>query len=366
MKSNIITYIIIAISILSFSCEEERVRPEFLENENLSTELPSILPAEQGFNIDDLNYAVTKARDISNLKSLLIIRNGYIVTEEYFNNYNQDSIHRTYSVTKSIISALIGIATEEGYIESENDPIYQYLEPLGYTFSEEKKAITIKHLLTMTSGLKWNEQSSEDSDAWYNATDKVEFIINLPLENEPGEVWNYNTPEVHLLSVILTEATGMSTLEYADIKLFGLLGISKREWHKVGNYYYGGSYLDLRSRDMAKIGILYVNKGVSNNENIISWNWIQNTLEITGAQNSGWFWGNISEANYGYLWWQDTGRIHASFFASGYGGQLIYCVPALDLVVVTTAQFDQYTDIAAQENDLIGLVVNYIVPSLIK
>ncbi|MFC2103921.1 serine hydrolase domain-containing protein [Bacteroidota bacterium] len=365
MKSNIL-YTLIVITIIFISCEEERTRPEFPKNNNLSSELPTMSPAKQGFNTVELASALNAASSFLNLKSLLIIRNGYIVTEEYYNEYTQDSIHRVSSVTKSVVSALIGKAIEEGYITSENDSIYKYVEPLGYTFSEEKKAITIKHILTMTSGLKWNDQSSENYNAWYNADDKVQFILDLPIEKKPGEVWNYNTPPIHLLSVIITETTGMSTLAYADESLFGPLGIIEREWYQVDDYYYGGSYLYLRARDMAKLGMLFVNEGISGNEEIVSWDWIERTLKITIAQNTGWFWGNISEGNYGYLWWQDTGRIHASFFALGYGGQLIYCVPALDLVVVTTATYNQYTDIAAQENDLIGLVVNYIVPSLIN
>jgi len=175
-------------------------------------------PLASGQNIDNelLEEAYDEANQMSGLKSLLVSRNGVLVAEDYFTDMGAEDLYHTRSVTKSVVSALIGIAVEEGFIQNTDQKLSDYLSPLGYSLEGEKSDITIEHLLTMSAGFEWNEFTDNYSYVdWIRADDQIEYCIEGDLVYSPGERFGYSSEEVHLLSVILTEATGMSTHDFA-------------------------------------------------------------------------------------------------------------------------------------------------------
>jgi CubicO group peptidase (beta-lactamase class C family) len=298
-------------------------------------------PEEHFMNVTILNELVQFINDQGYaIDSLLIIREGYLVLEEYFSPYYRSRPHQLYSVTKSITSSLIGIAIEKGFIKNIDQRVIEFLP--GYeiaSLNTWKENITIKHLLTMTSGLQWDETIPyTHSDNTYiqlmNSPDWLQFIFDQNVTNEPGVEWNYNTGGSHLLSAILERATGQSTSSFADEYLFGPLGIVEYTWttdpQGITN---GGSGLSMYSRDMAKFGYLYLNNGSWEGQEIVSNNWVvestKNPINLT------------STTDYGYQWW-----IHPylqSYNAAGYEGQHIFIFPTKDMVITFTSSIPQGT-----------------------
>jgi CubicO group peptidase (beta-lactamase class C family) len=266
--------------------------------------------------------------------SLLIVRNGYLVKDNYANSYDSKTRHQIYSVTKSIISALVGIALEEGKIQSIDQPIADYFPEMMNDTSITKKSITIKHLLTMTSGFNWPElaipyTSSENPLVqMYESPNQVKFILERELSKEPGEFYNYSSADSHLLSAIVQLAVGKTTEQYAREKLFKPIGITDIEWPSdEQGISLGGAGLFLLPVDMARFGYLYLRNGMWEDQQIIPSAWVE---QSTILQASGMF-------KYGYLW-----RIgdEGDYYAMGYRGQFILISPKLDLVVVFTGDLE--------------------------
>lgn len=264
--------------------------------------------------------------------SLLVVRNGRLVMEAYFHSYNHRARHDTYSCTKSVTSALIGIALREGYIESLDQRALDFLPDVDLPADDPRYAITIEDLLTMRCGFDWPESSTPYSSGqnilmqmlW--SPDWVEFILDQPMATTPGSVFNYNSGCSHLLAVILQEATGMPPLSFARQYLFEPLGITAVSWMRDGTgTNFGGGGLWLRPRDMAKFGQLYLQGGVWDGQQILPVDWVE---------------ASISGPSYGYQWWRLAGDAYA---ALGYRGQRIVVYPDLDMVVVVTADQDSST-----------------------
>ncbi|MFW9922490.1 MAG: serine hydrolase domain-containing protein [Candidatus Thorarchaeota archaeon] len=306
-------------------------------------------PEKQGIN-GTLLDALANYVDMSfyNQDGILIIKNGYIVFEKYYNDYNAASLHHIFSITKSIVSALIGIALDEGYLTNLDQKVIDFFP--DYTIanmSTWKQEITIRHLLTMTSGLEW----SGDDPKWFellSAENAVQFMLNLPMSHEPGTTYNYNTGSSQLLTAILQRVTGITCLEFANEKLFSPLGIKNVVWEKDNQgINYGGTLMALTPRDLAKIGYLYLNNGTWEEQQIISREWIENST--------------ISHLNsflgfkMGYLWTIDTLREY--YFGMGAQGQKLCIFAKYDLVIVFTA-FDSTYQLY---NNLLD---NYILPAL--
>lgn len=279
--------------------------------------------------LPSLEDAYTKARSLENVRSLLVSHKGKLVSEEYFGTFPIDSLEHVRSVTKSVMATLIGIAIDKGYIKSVDESIATYLGDEA----KSKEGITIKHVLSMTSGIEWQEVMADtELDAWRGAPNQTTYILNKLQESAPGENWEYSTGIIHLLSPILANATGMSTLEFANKYLFKPLDIENVGWIKLKDgHYSGGSRLQLKPRDMIKIGQLYANKGVFNGKRIVSESFIK---EATSPQNPpGQFGG---QGGYGYAWWIGEGEGVKGYMAQGYGGQTILVVPEEELVIVVT------------------------------
>ncbi|MCF2144772.1 MAG: beta-lactamase family protein [Candidatus Heimdallarchaeota archaeon] len=279
------------------------------------------------------------------LKSLLIIRHGYLVYERYFLDNNESSLQEIYSITKSFTSALIGIAVGEGYLNVSQKMLDFFPNRTIANLDARKEKITIKHLLTMTSGLKWNEVFNDIPFA--QSDDPLQYVLDLPMAHEPGTVFNYNSGAVHILTAILQNVTGKTALEYAEEKIFQPLGFQDYNW-KVDpqGIYFGGFGLKLLPRDLAKFGFLYLNNGTWDDQQIIPAAWVVNstTKKVTVS----------SSINYGYLWWLYPKLNY--YVASGFNGQEIFVCPKYNLIVVTTAW--------QLEGAIFNLYENYILPSL--
>jgi CubicO group peptidase (beta-lactamase class C family) len=318
-------------------------------------------PAEQGMDGDLLANITTTIEEeaLSFVRSILVVRHGYLVYEEYFGDFTADSRDNVRSVTKSVTSALVGIALENGDLPSLDVTLDAYFpEYFAAGENADKRNIMLRHLLMMRSGLEWGEANWQVIPLWESDLDQMERIINLPLEHTPGEVWNYSTADAHLIGGILTRATGMSLLDYANAHLFEPIGITGAEWDTDSDgYNVGGAGLSLTPREMATFGYLYLNNGIWDGEQIIPAHWVELT---TTAQDE--------ETDYGYLWWRGEREFfgnYPAFAALGYGGDMIFVYPELDLVIVTkTNYFVNATPAQQQEEAVMGLIEDYVIPAV--
>jgi CubicO group peptidase (beta-lactamase class C family) len=258
------------------------------------------------------------------------------------------------SATKSIISILIGISIDKGFIKSIDDSALDYLPLNGNLVIDKKmKNISIKHLLTMKSGLPSIEGGLNALKLLFGNGDWINFILKLRLEAEPGEKFVYNSANTHLLSAILTNVTNMSTFDFAQKFLFKPLNITKVYWEKDSRgYNFGGGNLFMSQYDLAKIGLLYLNNGIWNKDVIVSKQWVEQSL----SSHYEWIYG----FHYGYLWYLKseicvkTGNEYITYSASGAGGQKIYVIPDLDIVIAATSRTSLVKDSSYILNDVIG------------
>jgi CubicO group peptidase (beta-lactamase class C family) len=221
----------------------------------------------------------------------------------------------------------------------------------------------------MTSGLQWDESAGGESEAFASSGLDAfwEYTLSKPVVDVPGSRVTYNSGNGILLSLILTQATGMSTLDYARDVLLAPLGIDSLAWYKDGEYWNGGSRMWMRPRDMAKLGTIYVNGGRSNGQQVIPADWIHQSLTPVTALGVPYRYGPINTTNYGFLWWIDREPFRDAFFAWGWGGQFIYCVPALELVVVTSTNSPALDEITRREveKSVLELIIDRVLPAVV-
>lgn len=264
--------------------------------------------------------------------SVIIIRNGYIVAEKYYNGYTPETKQWIYSATKSVLSGLIGVAVEEGYLTLDERIIDIFSDREIENIDEYKENITVKDLLTMRSGYQFNPRSSYGRVL--EAEDMVQFILDLPMKEEPGMSYNYNSGDSHLLSAIIQEKTEMSTADFAQEYLFNPLNIQNVLFKEMKGVALGANGLAMTPYDMAKIGLLYINDGDWNGEQIIPKEWIKDsiTTEIEELFMGG--------THYGFQWYIDEIDGYSISYAQGAFGQYILVIPGLDVVVVVTSGND--------------------------
>jgi CubicO group peptidase (beta-lactamase class C family) len=290
-------------------------------------------------NIDE-SKLITAFEDFIKVEgglSLIVCRNGVIVAEEYTNykSCGRDSIKNIMSVTKTFTGVLVGIALEKGFIESVDDPISKYLTGI-VTFPDDIKAnITIDQLLKMTFGHSWNGTSSSSlfEECFFDSDDNLQYIIDLPLVSTPGTVFNYSDGASHLLSVIISEATGINTSDFAKTNLFDPLGIKKFTWEKDDRgYSLGAAYLRITPSDMVKFGNLILNKGKYNGTQIVPESWIKTMTTAKISTNNDVLYG----PEYGYQIWLGNSAGKKYFMAMGWGGQFIFILPDHNTVITAT------------------------------
>lgn len=272
------------------------------------------------------------------IHSVLIVKNNEILIEEYFGSNGQHTPHDLRSVTKSIRSILTGIAIEEGFITSIDDPITKYIKrPIAEkNLDPRKEKITIRHLLTMSTGLEcndWAPKSKGQEDRVYKKKDWAQYTLNLPMINEPGTVSNYCSMGTLLLAEVISQASDMTIDTFAQRYLFDPLGITNVDWAHTSNkeVIASAKRTYLTSRDMAKIGQLILNEGDWNGKQIVSKQWVD--MATTPKT-------KITDMDYGFLWWTIPFKINELRFdaitATGNGGQYILIFPELDMVAVFT------------------------------
>jgi CubicO group peptidase (beta-lactamase class C family) len=306
------------------------------------------------------------ANKYDQIHSVLIYKDGMLVFEEYMqgNKYlyegpyhygerirwDKDSLHVTMSCTKSVVSACIGIAVDKGFIKDVNESIFNYLPEHRHYKKGGKGDITIEHLLTMSSGLEFDEWSTTHGSSvndidrihWECQDDPVACVLDRSMKHQPGEKFNYNSGGTIVLGEILRNASGWDLEAFADQYLFIPLGIDSATWLRFENGVIAcGGGLRLTSRDMLKIGICFLNSGVWNDQQIISQEWVE--LSKTDYKNNKGInvpGSDLKKQGYSYSWW--TGRLQSSigmvdyYAASGWGGQKILVIDELDMVVVFT------------------------------
>jgi CubicO group peptidase (beta-lactamase class C family) len=296
----------------------------------------SSTPEQQGMDSAKLQIADEFIQNrLPDAFSLLVVKNGYLVFEKYYSWGSREKFAHVHSVTKSVTSALVGIALEKGYLDSVDQKLVDFFpEYITDESDPMKKEICIRHLLTMSAGFKWDDRGPSMRN-WYLSSNWVKSAIQLPQKNTPGDIFNYNSSTSHLLSAILSKSSEMSTLDFAKQYLFEPLGIQSAYWHQdQQGYHIGGFGLGLSARDLAKLGFLYLNNGYWNGRNIVSESWVN---ESTSQQIQAVSHPIYGKFGYGYQWWVKKVDGCNSFRAWGRRGQFIVVVPEPDLVIAVTS-----------------------------
>lgn len=291
-------------------------------------------PEEQGMSSERLARLVDfGARN--EMDSVLVTRHGRIVLEASYAPFRPGLKHRVYSVTKSVVSTLVGMALGDGLLDSTDRRVVDFFP--GRTIAnldDAKKAITVQQLLDMTSGLGWTEGLSGASEAYIAMTrspDWQQFVLDHPMASAPGTRFYYSSGNSHLLSAILSKVTGRNALDYAREKLFGPLGIDDVLWQAdPQGVSGGGAGLYLQPRDMAKIGYLWLRGGLWEGRQILPAAWIEGVRQADVDMRESW----ASDMRYGRQFW--VLPLRDAFMAVGYHRQLIVVMPKLDIVAVAT------------------------------
>jgi CubicO group peptidase (beta-lactamase class C family) len=315
--------------------------------------------------IEELNRAIAE-NVYKEIKSVVVIRDGRLLLEEYFNGATRETLHNTRSVGKSFASTLMGMAIDDGYIKSENQTLKDFYDLKKFAnYSSKKESVTIKSLLTMSSAFDGNdddEDSPGNEEKMYPTGDWIKFALDLPMDQKRniGEKWAYFTTGVVVLGDIINKSVPEGLDKYADKRLFKPLGITKYEWdytpQKVPSTAGG---LRMSALDFAKFGQLYQQGGKWNGKQLLSRNWVQKTFTRQIALPSG------GDDFYGYLFWNTTfnigGKRHEAFFATGNGGSKIFVFKDQPLVVVITGTAYQKWYMHTQ---VFSMMNRYILPSL--
>jgi CubicO group peptidase (beta-lactamase class C family) len=340
--------------------------------------------SDVGIDVGGMEGMVRRIADgrFGEIHSVLVYRDGALILEEYFPGHrfryeaqgyrgalvqwDSTTTHTVMSAGKSITSACVGIAIEQGFIGGVEDPIFDYLPRHLVYKNGGRENITIEHLLTMTSGLEWDEWGvsvhNPDQDLirlWTSCPDQVACILRKPLASEPGTTFTYNGGNFVVLGAIIEAATGMDIEAFAAHYLFGPLGIGPRRWLRYpSGVIYAAGEQQLTPREMLKFGVLYLEDGVWGGTQIFPAEWVALSATAHDAPENSWFnhflrsippdlttWG---PRGYAYSWWTHRfGRGDKAtdiFYASGWGGQKIIVVPSEDLVVIFTAGNYSSTD----------------------
>ena len=298
--------------------------------------------------------ALAEAHSMPRLRSLLISQGDNLVVETYFNGTRAGDTANVKSVSKSIMSALVGAAIASGHITGIDQPISDYYPQIAEQGDPRKRQITVGNLLSMQAGLETT--SFYNYGSWVLSDDWVRYALEQPLRSDPGTRLVYSTGNTHLLSAIITAATGSSTLQFARKKLAAPLGFELLAWPQDPNgIYFGGNNMELTPKQMLRFGQLYLNDGRANGNQILPQTWVTQSLQPRVES------PRENDRYYGYGWWIKSMAGFEVPYAWGYGGQFILLVPDLDLVVVTTSNSEPGPNRRAHIRGLYRLIEDEIV-----
>jgi CubicO group peptidase (beta-lactamase class C family) len=291
------------------------------------------------------------------LYSIVVSQNDQIVCNQYFNGKSSQDLFNNQSLTKSVISLLMGIAIDKGYIASVDEKIIKYFPQLKQDTDKRKQKITIRQVMNQASGL-WHEDLIRLRQ-YLSLPDPSDYTLKQPLVSEPGKVFHYNNAATHLLSVIITKATGMSTLEFARKYLFGPLDIKNVKWDKMADGYYDGCGLlsvQLPTQDMNRIGTLLLHEGYFNGKSVVPEKWIAEILNPTIFYNTPW---GFNGSTYALCWYHYNYNGTPVTYGLGWGGQFVFVIPAKKAVISTNESINDMTAIKASSlflNKIFSLV----------
>ncbi len=307
--------------------------------------------------VPDLSAAARAATELPRLYSLLVSWRGEIVLEHYKRGTRATATANIKSASKSVISTLVGIALDRGLIKSLEEPIAGYFPQLRRDPDRRKQEITIEDLLTMRSGLE--STSGQNYGRWVNSANWVSHALNRPLITAPGTGMQYSTGTSHLLSAILTKASGMSTWQFAQKTLAKPLKFTLARWTQdPQGIYFGGNEMGMTPRQLVAYGELYLNRGRAYGRQVVPAAWVDaSCVPRTFSRYD-------SDREYGYGWWIDDYGGHRACFAWGFGGQYVFVFGDLQLVVVATSDPTVSDERRGYRRQLLALVERDIVEAI--
>ncbi len=316
---------------------------------------PAPSAADQAFDIKAFAGLGHIAEALPDIRSVVVIRRGRVAFEYHRSGYTADSLQPIESVTKSVLSTLVGIALAQGHIASLDQPVVTLMPELaGLNADVRARQLSVRHLLTMTAGFAPSERR------FFDPKERAQFAMSRTFESNPGAAFRYDNPASNLLAAVLAKAVDETPAGYAQRQLFAPLGIERSDWtvDEQGRHL-GYTGLKLRTRDMAKLGQLLLQEGAWAGQQLLTREF---ALAATDRQNAG---GPPVGLAYGYLWWvgSASGAVRKPFVASGFGGQLVWVDPSLDLVVAVNAEVSQAS---IARNQAVDLVRRQIVPAVLK
>ena len=324
-------------------------------------------PELAGMDRQLLDSAFIIATEKGFIDGLLVVKKGKIVAEAYYNQFTKDHPHNIMSISKSMLSAIVGHVIYGDFNLDLEDKVLDYFPEYIYQGIDSRKyEITIQHLLTMRMGIEG--ESAENYGVYsslYQSDNWIKNTIEYPLILDPGEKMRYNTFITHLLSGVITKVTGNSTKAYADENLFNPMGIDIDDWEQdPQGIYFGGNSIHITPREIAVLGLLYLNGGRLNDKQIIPSEWVEYSISPSTNYTHPNEWGAWKNYNYASLWWLGQFNGYDSFMGYGYGGQFLIVFPALDLIVVSTAKNDVPPEATnEQEWSVFEIVSRYILTS---
>ena len=305
---------------------------------------------DEGMSERKIRKAAFRLRYRRFTNSLIISRNQKIVWQEFFNKNNWRKSHNIHSVSKSILSVVIGIAIDKHLFNLDNKIFDLLPEMFNGPYRTKVKELTVRHLIEMTAGYRWSEDYTE-----YKIEQKMEWvksILNRPFSESPGESFNYNSGLTHALSAVIQKTSGLDLCQFTHKYLINPLGLSVEQWSwDPQNFFCGGFNFYMCPNDLLKFSHLILQKGLWKGDQIVSSKWLDESLTPIS---------NVEGIHYAKGWWIDTLAGHKTIIAWGYGGQFIFIVPELNLSVVITGNTTKY----GSDFDARTLMRRYIIPSV--
>ncbi|HEY7377209.1 MAG TPA: serine hydrolase [Steroidobacteraceae bacterium] len=323
----------------------------------------SAAAADVGMDDVRVGRAVSDAAAMPRFRSLLIARHGRLVSENYFGGADRSTVFDLRSVTKSVVSLLAGIAIQSGQLPGLDATVGQYLGA-PYTLDDGDRAVTVRELLTMTSRYQWDENRGDDYNLWVTSSDHIQFLLDRR-QTDPAGQFVYDSAAVNLLGFLLQKAVAEPLSQYATDHLFEPIGITSVAWEDLEpDMVNGGSGIHMTARDLLRFGQLVLQSGRSGAQQVVPEAWIATATSPKFPWRDSY--GAQSGTSYGYLWWAADAPARPASFAWGYGGQFVYVVPTLDLVVTTTTEWQgisSETDPGAFAAQILTIIVNDVLPA---
>lgn len=338
------------------------------------------LPENLGLDATPFKDMLTLLNQTPNheIHSILVVKSGVLAFEQYFSGHefqinapnlqgapvtwSAEKPHNVFSVTKSVASIIAGIAIDKGVVPDVQTKVFDLFPQHNDLKNANKDQITLEHLLTMSTGLEWDESSvsytdpTNDFSQLFSVPDQVRHILSQPLVATPGSLFTYNGGCTNIVGEIIRKSAGKPTFDFGDEYLFNPLNITDYSWSTLpSSQEFTAADLYLRPRDMAKLGYLYLNNGMWNGQQIVSQKWVEQSTKVHLPTTPSF----PTFSGYGYQWWIHNFDAHRAFLALGWGGQVIAVFRDLDLVVVITAGNQDKTP----PINPFTLIQNYILPA---